>query len=243
MKLSFSKIKEFKKSPAHYLAYISRKFEATEAMNIGTLEHLAILQPEKIKDQFVFFEKVVEGTWAKKENAEHKKEIEENNNGKIVLDKKHYWESLDKAKRIWDHPLCKKFFDNFIEAEKLIKWEWDEVNWTGIIDLVSKNCLVDFKKVPDASPDKLRWLQRDRLFHWQAYLYGLGTSNELGEFYNVCYDDRNITVIRQDEISQARAKSDIEYFVNKFKQCELRDDFSAGFEFYSEKGYFESSDL
>lgn len=51
--LSYSGLKEFAISPAHYQAYIKMPKEQTAAMRLGTLTHLALLEPEVYAHKFV----------------------------------------------------------------------------------------------------------------------------------------------------------------------------------------------
>ena len=47
VKLSFSSLKQFSKSPAHWVMYKKREFKQSSAMRRGWLTHLLTLEPEK----------------------------------------------------------------------------------------------------------------------------------------------------------------------------------------------------
>lgn len=245
--LSYSALKEFAISPAHFVRYKTGKKEQTEAMKIGQLQHTLILQPELVGQKFIFLNKPVpEATWAKAENKEYKETMQniaaaEN---KILLDIEDYRNAI----ALRDILMSNKFFAALIEStnefEKEIIFDYDNYMWHGFIDGSGLDFNFDLKAVPNATPEKLKWLQRDRKFHWQAYLYNYATGNEFGDFYNICYDnDFNITILKQDSISQSRAKIEIDNTLSKFKECTIIDAWDEGFEFYTDKGYYLSSEL
>ncbi len=50
--LSFSSIKQFIRSPQHYIQYLTQERKQTDAMLLGSVVHNLILQPEKFNDNF-----------------------------------------------------------------------------------------------------------------------------------------------------------------------------------------------
>jgi len=66
--LSFSSLKEFAKSPKHYMDYISKpKTPPTDAMKLGSAVHCMILTPELFNDQFAVAPEINKRTNAGKE--------------------------------------------------------------------------------------------------------------------------------------------------------------------------------
>ncbi len=66
--LSYSSIKEFQKSPRHYLEYINTQRTApTDATKLGSMVHCMILQPNLFNEQFVIAPDVNKRTNAGKE--------------------------------------------------------------------------------------------------------------------------------------------------------------------------------
>ena len=73
--LSFSSIKNFATSPAHFIAYKNREQHETPAMRFGTAVHAAILEPREFAKDYKVLE-VRRGTKAYKELVEaHPKAI------------------------------------------------------------------------------------------------------------------------------------------------------------------------
>ncbi len=50
--LSYSSIKEFAKSPAHYIQYINSKKEPSKEMNLGSLLHCMLLYSQQFTEMF-----------------------------------------------------------------------------------------------------------------------------------------------------------------------------------------------
>lgn len=65
--LSFSSLKEFIKSPIHYINYISKKREPTPAMILGSVVHALILQPDSFSARFAVEPEVDKRTTAGKD--------------------------------------------------------------------------------------------------------------------------------------------------------------------------------
>lgn len=245
--LSYSALKEFAISPAHFVRYKTDQKEQTEAMQVGQLQHTLILQPHLVENKFIFLEKPIpEATWAKTENKAHKEKETERaeKESKILLDAAHFENAISLRDKLYQNKFFAALNSKLIEAEKEIRFDYDTYKWHGFIDGHGKGFNFDLKAVPNASPEKLKWMQKERKFHWQAYLYNVATGNEFGDFFNICYDsDFNITIIKQDSMSQSRAKIEIDNTLSKFKECTIMDAWNEGFEFYTEQGFYLSSEL
>lgn len=245
--LSYSALKEFAISPAHFLRYKTDQKEQTEAMQIGQLQHTLILQPDQVEQKFMFLQKPIpDATWAKTENKSYKENMQlaAMRDNKILLDAAHFEDAITLRNKLYNHKFFEALLAEMVEAEKEIRFDYDSYKWHGFIDGSGLGFNFDLKAVPNAAPDKLKWIQRDRKFHWQAYLYNYATGNEFGDFYNVCYDsDLNITILKQDSMSQSRAKIEIDNTLSKFKECTIMDAWNEGFEFYTDQGFYLSSEL
>lgn len=65
--LSFSSLKEFIKSPIHYVNYLAKKREPTPAMILGSVVHALILQTESFSNRFAIEPEVDKRTTAGKD--------------------------------------------------------------------------------------------------------------------------------------------------------------------------------
>ena len=80
--LSFSSIKEFDKSPAHYVHYVNSKREPSDAMRFGSLVHAHILEPDTVESRFFAMPDVDRRTTDGKAKW---KEAEEMSQGKEIV--------------------------------------------------------------------------------------------------------------------------------------------------------------
>ena len=80
--LSYSSIKQFAKSPNHFLQYINREQETTPAMIKGSAFHVLTLEPDKFLDQYAIAPKVDRRTKAGKETWAN---FSSENEGKQIL--------------------------------------------------------------------------------------------------------------------------------------------------------------
>ena len=66
--LSYSSLKEFAKSPRHYIEYINKpKFAPTDAMKLGSMVHCLLLQSHDFDNQFLIAPEINKRTNAGKE--------------------------------------------------------------------------------------------------------------------------------------------------------------------------------
>ena len=96
MVYSYSSIREFLKSPLHFLQYKTGEKKTTDAMRRGVLIHKLLLEPDEFSNEYVVFEKPIpSATMAKKENKEAYQALEEANPDKR-------WEDQNSAERsVW----------------------------------------------------------------------------------------------------------------------------------------------
>jgi len=242
--LSHTSLVEFSESPLSFLKYKVGDKKDSSAMKEGRLVHSLILQPEKFDDNYILIEKKLkESTWAKKENAEHKKELkkraEEEGKELVTL------EELENALEFKDTVLGNKFAGDLIRScnsfEMDVRWEYYGYKWRGFIDAVDTSWSIDCKKVRDARPQKLKWQAINRKFAWQAFHYNVALDVDFyRDFYFVCYDNSlRVSVLKIDFEQLRIAHHEIDNQIKKFKECVLWDNWDQSLEYNSLDGYFE----
>jgi len=65
--LSYSSIKEFAKSPKHYVYYVHNRSAPSKAMDLGTLIHALLMYPQKTAEMFAIYPDVDRRTKVGKE--------------------------------------------------------------------------------------------------------------------------------------------------------------------------------
>ena len=165
--ISNSQLNAFRKSPAHWVHYVTEKKAPTEAMIKGSLAHaLALKQP---LDRFYFLD-VKERpepnkTFASNLNKAWLKQIEEQCaelKQEIV-----YPETLDECTKMVESLYRDKIAVRYLEGQFEAKLEWMSMGlkFMGIRDISSDTFIADLKFVQSADPrDFRRYLFREGLY-------------------------------------------------------------------------------
>lgn len=182
--ISNSQLSAFKKSPAHWLHYITEEKKRTDAMLTGALCHCLALEPETIKDQFVIFDEKKrprpDMNFNGKENKEWKAElIEQAEKSNLDLVTKEMFDGASNAvAALKEDGEAKKWLEG--ETEKELRWKFLGFDFLGIRDITSDKYIVDLKFVQSADPFVFqRYLFREGIYR-QGGMYLDGEMN--GEF-------------------------------------------------------------
>lgn len=160
--LSFSSLKQFGKSPAHFVGYKKRIFKQSAPMRRGWLTHLITLEPEKLKGLHM----LDVSTRANKAFKELVFTYGEDN----VFTYKEISEATKLAEAVREHPLARKLLGEAVEVEKHLKWTMEGVKFHGYADVIGKDYVADLK-ITDNEPKKIqRWVM-DNLYHMQLAMY------------------------------------------------------------------------
>lgn len=162
--LSFSSLKQFGKSPAHFVGYKNRIFKQSAPMRRGWLTHLITLEPEKIQELQVL-------DVATRANKQYKEAVANHKDGENgVFTAREMLEAQNLALAVREHPLANKLLTEAICVEKHLKWEMDGVKFHGYADIIGSDYIADLK-ITDNEPKKIqRWVM-DNLYHMQLAMY------------------------------------------------------------------------
>ena len=162
IRLSFSALKAFSKSPAHFAYYKRRAFKQSAVMRRGWLTHLLTLEPEKQLELLVLDVQT-------RANKQFKEAVAEHGN-QSVFTRKEYNEALALAEGIHANPMANKLISEAVAVEKHIEWSLDGVKFHGYADIIGEDYIADLK-ITDNEPRKIqRWVM-DNLYHMQLALY------------------------------------------------------------------------
>ena len=163
--LSYSSLKEFSKSPAHYINYLNRPKKQTPELTFGSALHCLILQPQEFDNQFI---KTRKFDLRKKEDKEENERIskEAETTGKIIIQEDMYEEVNNlKEKCLRDDTLV----DILSKADTEVKEnvELYGLPFVRIKDIeIEGEMVVDIKTVQNAS---LESIIKD-FFNYQYYI-------------------------------------------------------------------------
>lgn len=147
--------------------------------------------------------------------------------------------------RLFKDPDSAWILEGLGETEKRIEWQYDGFNWVGVLDGIGDFILADLKLMPDVQPRKTYWKILEMKYHWQAAFYNhFSGQNKL--YHILAFDDLANTLaieIEQDDID--RAIRDIEYYMTKFRQCIINNEWHRSHGFYATRrsGVYKFSDL
>jgi exodeoxyribonuclease VIII len=241
--ISYSGLKNLKKSPAHYRQYKDEPLEVeTEAMAFGSAYHSFILEPEKFeRDYYIFDDDAIyqvligEGFRSPRSTKQYK-EWQESEMRVIgdrkVIEKADYSKIKDMKERLLSHYYCRALLSGG-EAEKSITGQLQtvegEINIKGRPDYVklNKHFIIDLKTTFDASEDGFTKAAADGDYHIQAALYSdlmeMITGDERGwTFYFIAQEKRkpyafNIFEASPQFIGQGRYE--YEQLLKLYKMC------------------------
>ncbi len=172
VRLSFSSLKQFSKSPAHWVMYKKREYKQTAAMRRGWLTHLLTLEPEKqIGLQIIDCQ-----TRATKAYKEAVAEFGEQK----VFTRKEYDEALNLAEAVMSNTMANKLISQANRVEEYLQFQLDGVNFHGYADVVGDNYIADLK-ITDNEPRKVQRWVLDNLYHMQLALYAYAVFNSKAE--------------------------------------------------------------
>ena len=184
--ISNSRLNAFKKSPKHFIQYLTDKQPETAAQRFGKAFHMYILQPE----QFVTAYAVAPPT---ERRSKLGKEIYEqfmvDHVGKDIITT----DDMDSIHRMADalqqDTMANELITNLIHRENDRQWMNDETMtpMRGIIDGVGSTYMIDLKTTADADPFNFYNTAIRSGYHRQAAIY-LDSDTEPMDFYIIAVE-------------------------------------------------------
>lgn len=247
--LSYSALREFAESPAHFVRYKTKEKKTTDAMRFGSLVHCAVLEPDELDSRYLVFDRSAmpfpESTLNKKENKAYKLALEAQaaSESKELVDSSDWNKAMKLRDLVHENIPASKALNKCFEYEQGFTYDLDGYKFRGYVDGVGFNHIVDLKKVTDASPDKIRYKAIREKWHWQAYLYAksINPSNPfIVDVYYVCVcdSDMGISVNKIEWSLLNQAQAEIENVVDSFKKCIDTGDWESNYDYWSDNGIF-----
>lgn len=194
--LSQSSIKEFSKSPAHYLASTEAVREPTDAMILGSVFHAIMLQPDKAKELYAVKLKV---DGRSKDGKAYNEQFAVENAGKFIINAEQEQQLFDMRKSILSHTKASELLKNSDYRELPVFGTYPtphgDVRLKGLVDAYdSVNGFVnDIKTCEDCSPAGFRKAIWDRRYDLQDVQYGWLLENAglpVNQFNFICVEKK-----------------------------------------------------
>ena len=224
--LSYSGLKEFSISPAHYQAYLTEPREQTASQLVGELFHMRTLERER-------FDRMV----SKVDNRQTKENkaiiAEKEAAGGIVCTSKEYEKVCRMSDAVLAHPFASSLLIHPQGQNEVSVFSQDPL--TGITLKCRPDRLIqterfivcDLKYYSDLSENGIRSQIRRMKYHWQAAFYlhvcGLVFNRISNLFCNIFVEDKApfaVRVVVLDDASLERAYAEIMPLLEKFSECQ-----------------------
>ncbi len=189
--LSYSSLMAFKRSPAHYMHYLTEPPKETPALLFGRFFHCMILQPEKLDKKYVSLPEV-ELTKNGQPTAEGKRIIIDFMNdvghAKKMFIKREDWKTAEQMKKAIDeNKLAMATMNKVGQTEKKVTFKTNGIPMISYIDGIGEDFLFELKTASDAFPD--RWYKDayNYNYHIQAAIYQKAFAGKSGKFLPMRY--------------------------------------------------------
>jgi hypothetical protein len=233
--LSYSSLKEFNKSPRHYVDYLRKERKPTPAMAFGSLLHCLLLTPNEFQKQFFLMPSIDRRT---KEGKAAYEDCMKASEGKELVTSEQY----DEADNLVNKIVSESHIASVIQGCKKFEQEWRaDINGLpvrGFFDGEADDYILEVKTANDASPKTIINDFFNRQYHIQAGLYNLVSQKpikylivETTSPYNVVLADAD-----QDYINYGIEK--VKESISRFKVCMDNNMFDMGYEFHLDNGVF-----
>lgn len=169
--ISKSALAQFRKSPAHYKAWIANPPEQTPAMRLGTLAHMAVFEPERYARSVAMAPLVDKRT---KEGKSIWQQFQTQNEGRELVTIDEHQQLQAMAKSVREHTTVAPFFvDLEPEVSIFVKCADTKLMLKARLDGWSKDrkVILDLKTTEDASPAAFARSVLTFTYHIQAAHY------------------------------------------------------------------------
>lgn len=194
--LSQSAVKDFLKSPAHYLEAINNKSDPTDAMQFGTAFHAEMLQDDP--KFFYAVKQKVDGRT--KDGKAYNEQFAELNAGKAVINTDDEIKIQGMKDAILRHPLAGALTRSLTHKEvsvfgTAVTAEGYDVRLKGLIDgyIEDEGYIVDYKSCEDASPQGFKKAIREYGYAIQDVQYSWLLDNagkKVKRFFFICAEKK-----------------------------------------------------
>lgn len=225
---NFSTLKHFDRSAAHAHEYILHPKEPTDAMELGTAVHMAILEPERFASAYTVAPKVDRRT---KEGKAEWAKIEADNPGRSFLSTEEYEQCNGMMKAVESHPFAHQLIYGQGRNEISCIWK-DEA--TGVLcksrmdrftSAWGYSVVLDIKSTGNAQEGIFKAQAARMLYHVQAafYLDGLNTLAPLDRRFLTLVIERErphgIQIFEMDDEALSEGRSRYRSFLRQYKAC------------------------
>lgn len=246
IKLSYSSISQFKKSPRSFIDYKMGKKEQTDAMLLGSLVHCLVLTPELFDKQYYLFddsEKVAEIGGGNPRATNKYKEWKAEQLSSIaanlcIISKENLNQAKVMSEAVLTNSSSKAVLDKCPEREVKINFEINGLSFISFIDAKGEECMADLKICQDAEPKKFQRTIINDGYYLQGGVYSVAIE-EIKPFYIIAVDrSGGVSVHKLMDGLIEHGMNEFERLTREFNDCVTNNDFHCSFEYRSHSGFF-----
>lgn len=240
--LSASSLKQFFKSPKHFIKYKCVKSGKTDAAKRGTLIDDIIYNQGVTKLQFLNIEERPDQKhgMTSKVNKAWKAEQEETIGQQYLITEKIYDQAVTMADAVLNDPEAKAILDKSIEFQRKVEFEYLGHPFVSYFDNDTPDEINDLKSCPDSHVSKFKWKIRDKdsRFDIQMALYQIGDGRNKKCSITAVDTSSNVCIFDLHEETLARGRADIQRAVEGWERCVKENLWNAGYSFWSPTGRY-----
>lgn len=234
--LSYSSIKEFAKSPRHYVHYVLAKREGSKAMDLGSLMHCLIMYPSKFNSQFIIAPNVDRRT---KDGKATWEEFLLTSNGKTVVTEDELAEATQIADNVMSNWKIKNTVTECTSFEEEFRYDVLGLPFRGFVDGVKAGeYILEIKTMNDASPSNVTREFYNRKYHIQAGLYNLVHKLPVKYLIIETKAPYNSMLVDATDDYIKKGQEELIDLSEKFITCMDLDAFNAGYGFMEAQEFF-----
>lgn len=222
-------------SPLHYQSEREYPKSASDNMNLGSLAHLLILEPEKTKEIIRIPPPDVlgkNGARSTKAYAIWEEEVLTKTPNALIVKQEQYNKASKMRNKVFEHPSAKQLLtlgkseiSGFITLPSGVRVKCRPDHWP------TTSILVDLKTARTAHPEKFGRSAYGYDYHWSAYLCCWILSElsglSINEYYFVVVENDipfDVTIHFADRAVMDLAKTEVQYWLKKYEYCYLSDE-------------------
>ena len=243
-KLSYSSLKQFARSPIHYIQYLNEKFEPTDSMVLGSVVDCLLLTPDEFENKYLVIPKIDRRSKAGKEAyAEAQSRAAENN--LTIVSEVQYNTAQIMVDQVSNNPEAKAILNGTTETQKKIEWKHKELPFVGYLDGAGefhdgKKFIFDLKTTSDASLDAYTKQLINLKYDLQIAMYYIAYQRQHFQqplAYHIVVENKapySCNVFKLSDTVLEAGKRVYDSLCDKFKECMEDENWGAGYEFFQQ---------
>ena len=239
-RMSNSAMSHFRKSPKHYLHYISQPQEETEAMIFGRAFHCAVLEPDNFSHDYAVMPNIDRRT---KEGKEKYEQFKAEAGSRTVLTIAQRDHIVRMSEALYAHRPSRELIDAIGETEKPVLWkdEITKVEMKAKLDAIGPNFILDLKTTQDAQPEEFARSAWYYNYHRQAAVYLDGLQSK-SDFYFIAIEKEEphgISVLKCTAEFIQKGREQYEQILQDFIYWQSQGSPNVGYEFRNPFNVFD----